>query len=122
SSTDPKRFPKPDISAYVQDSPTLIQLGKAFSWDMQMGSDGIQACASCHFHAVADYRIKNALNPGTNATPPVTGFMSDDFNYTLAPADYPFHRFSDRARSGSRRLHDFRQALAILHPPLDRHV
>jgi hypothetical protein len=27
-----------------------MQLGKAFFWDMQTGSDG-QACGSCHFHA-----------------------------------------------------------------------
>ena len=46
SSTDPKKFPQPDTSAYVQDSTALIQLGKAFFWDMQMGSDGVQACAS----------------------------------------------------------------------------
>ena len=32
-------------------------------WDAQVGSDGI-ACASCHFHAGADNRIKNQINPG----------------------------------------------------------
>ena len=32
----------------------LVALGKALFWDMQVGSDGIQACASCHFHAGAD--------------------------------------------------------------------
>lgn len=31
---------------------------------MQVGSDGIQACASCHFHAGADNRVKNSLNLG----------------------------------------------------------
>lgn len=42
----------------------LIVLGKALFWDMQVGSDGIQACASCHFHAGADNRIRNQLSPG----------------------------------------------------------
>jgi cytochrome c peroxidase len=40
-------------------------LGKAFFWDKQSGSDG-QACASCHFHAGADTRLRNQLNPGFN--------------------------------------------------------
>src|SRR4051812_5908659 len=40
-----------------------IALGKALFWDEQVGSDG-QACASCRFHAGADDRTKNQLNPG----------------------------------------------------------
>ena len=44
----------------------LVVLGKALFWDMQIGSDGVQACASCHFHAGADHRITNQLNPGLN--------------------------------------------------------
>jgi cytochrome c peroxidase len=38
------------------------QLGKALFWDQAVGSDG-QACASCHFHAGVDNRLKNQLNP-----------------------------------------------------------
>jgi hypothetical protein len=38
-------------------------LGKALFWDMQIGSDGVQACGSCHFHAGVDNRSKNQLNP-----------------------------------------------------------
>lgn len=44
----------------------LVALGKAWFWEMQIGSDGVQACASCHFHAGADNRIKNQVNPGLN--------------------------------------------------------
>ena len=44
----------------------LIVLGKALFWEMQIGSDGVQACASCHFHAGADNRIVNQKNPGLN--------------------------------------------------------
>ena len=42
-----------------------IALGKAFFWDQQAGSQGI-ACAGCHFHAGADTRLTNQINPGFN--------------------------------------------------------
>lgn len=46
----------------------LRQLGKAFFWDMQVGGDGVQSCASCHYHAGADHRITNQVSPhGPNA-------------------------------------------------------
>ena len=48
----------------VKDQGALIRLGKAFFWDMQVGSDGVQACASCHFHAGADNRSRNQISPG----------------------------------------------------------
>jgi cytochrome c peroxidase len=41
-------------------------LGKALFWDMQVGSDSVQACASCHFHAGVDDRTKGQLNSDTN--------------------------------------------------------
>lgn len=57
-------IPLPDnLSAYVKNRDAALQLGKAFFWDMQVGSDGVQACASCHFHAGADNRNRNQLNP-----------------------------------------------------------
>ena len=42
-------------------------LGKALFWDMQVGSDSVQACASCHFHAGVDNRTKAQINSGINA-------------------------------------------------------
>lgn len=56
--------PEPDnLSDFVRDRNAAIALGKALFWDMQVGSDGIQSCASCHFHAGADSRAVNQLNP-----------------------------------------------------------
>src|SRR4029077_19227348 len=60
--------PLPDLSVttglgYVKDQAALTALGKALFWDMQTGNDGKQACASCHFHAGADHRITNQINP-----------------------------------------------------------
>src|SRR5437016_2767166 len=60
-----KRVPIPqptNLSQYVKDQSALVVLGKALFWDMQTGSDGRQACASCHFHAGADHRAQNQLS------------------------------------------------------------
>ena len=51
------------LSNYVLNKTAAIRLGKALFWDMQVGSDGVQACATCHFHAGADSRIRNQMNP-----------------------------------------------------------
>lgn len=42
----------------------LQRLGKLFFYDMQVGSDGVQACASCHFNSGADIRRFNSMSPG----------------------------------------------------------
>lgn len=51
----------PNLSDYVQDRTALIVLGKALFWDVQAGSDGRTACATCHFHAGGDHRSQNQL-------------------------------------------------------------
>ena len=58
----------------VKDQEALIRLGKALFWDMQVGSDGIQACGTCHFNAGADIRTTNQVNSGQ---------ASEDFNHPL---------------------------------------
>jgi cytochrome c peroxidase len=63
------------LAAFVKDVPAAIALGKALFWDMQAGSDGTQACASCHYGAGADpvsgsfrvTRARNQLHPGPDA-------------------------------------------------------
>ena len=52
-----------NLADFVRDQ-VARALGKALFWDMQVGSDGVQACASCHFRAGADPRSKNQLSPG----------------------------------------------------------
>ncbi|MFI3121605.1 MAG: cytochrome c peroxidase [Methylococcaceae bacterium] len=98
-------------------------LGKALFWDMQAGSDN-QACASCHFSAGADSRIRNQLSPGFLRKPTEdTGFGSIlnydgeiiagaqsgltksqaengnyhslDATYTLLEEDFPLHHIAD---------------------------
>ena len=80
----------PNLFQYVTNKQVAIQLGKAFFWDMQAGSDGIQACATCHFEAGADSRVVNTVNPGTRAGD--TTFQVVGPGGTLQPADFPFHQ------------------------------
>jgi cytochrome c peroxidase len=83
----------PNLFEFVKSKPAAIRLGKALFWDMQAGSDGTQACASCHFHAGADNRLTNTINPGMRAND-VT-FQVRGPNETLQPSDFPFHVRSD---------------------------
>ena len=89
--------PEPaNLSQFVKDKGAAIRLGKALFWDMQAGSDGVQACASCHFSAGADSRLTSQLNPGPTFAPasaPAFEIGSGQ-NYTLLPADFPFFQVS----------------------------
>ncbi len=99
--------PEPlNLGQFVKSKPAAIALGKALFWDMQVGSDGIVACAPCHFSAGADKRLKNTLNPGTKAgdtvfgNNPATGridFPGFGPNVTLQPTNFPFHKRANPA-------------------------
>ena len=68
------------LSNYVANQGSAIALGKALFWEQQVGSDGVQACASCHFNAGADSRTFNQADPGLRDKDP----SSPDFNmFTL---------------------------------------
>ena len=96
--------PEPsNLNNFVKSKPWAIRLGKALFWDMQVGSDGTQACASCHFNAFADIRIKNQVNPGgAHSGDTLFGWRNvsdcnrdlEDIgpNYTLTPNDFPLRR------------------------------
>src|SRR3954453_7189198 len=81
--------PPPDISRFVRDNSAAQKLGKALFWDMQAGSDGRQACASCHYNAGADNRSRNQINPRG------VSFTLKGPNAQLTAADFPFHRLSN---------------------------
>jgi cytochrome c peroxidase len=90
------------LASYVKDKKAAVELGKALFWDMQVGSDGVQACATCHFHAGADSRSKNTVNPafdGSFSTVPGP-------NATVTTSNFPFHKLSDRSDRNSRVLAD----------------
>jgi cytochrome c peroxidase len=100
----------PNLADFVQDRAAAIRLGKAFFWEQQASSDSMMACASCHFHAGADNRIKNQLNPGqaggSNVFDPVGSSTKGGPNYTLSAADFPFHRLSTPSDRESTVLYD----------------
>jgi cytochrome c peroxidase len=106
---------KPDVSAFIVDKLAAQQLGKALFWDVQVGSTG-SACASCHFHAGADIRVKNQVNPGIkggdakfnsphsgNAQPVAAGKPLGP-NKTLTASDFPLHRLENPNDRESRIL------------------
>jgi cytochrome c peroxidase len=75
-----------------------MRLGKALFWDQQVGSDAVQACGSCHFHAGADNRTKNQVNPN---------HLGGDFNSFDIPvntdvtaATFPLHKLRDPEIAG----------------------
>jgi cytochrome c peroxidase len=89
--------PEPaNLLQFVKDKNAAIRLGKALFWEMQAGSDGVQACASCHFRAGADNRLTNQLNPGPLA--PAAALPAFEIGpgpgYTLTPGDFPFFQVS----------------------------
>jgi cytochrome c peroxidase len=55
--------PQP-VGGDIVNQAAAVQLGKALFWDIQAGGDGQIACANCHFHAGADNRVFNTINPG----------------------------------------------------------
>ncbi|HET9183273.1 MAG TPA: cytochrome c peroxidase [Candidatus Angelobacter sp.] len=97
------------MEGILADKTAAIELGKALFWDMQAGSDDVQACASCHFNAGADSRVNNEVNPGADGTfqmgPTVNGVQGPNHHYVAGTAgagfggyhdgDFPFHKVSN---------------------------
>lgn len=89
--------PLPDnLSDCVTDMDALLKLGKAAFWDMQFGSDGKTACATCHFAAGADPRTQNQINPGSfdDNTFDTACDGNGGPNATLDSSAWPFHKLA----------------------------
>lgn len=84
----------PMLWKFVRNKEVAIQLGKALFWDMQLGSDGMTACATCHFHAGTDDRTRNSLNPGTNGGDTLF-HTGNGPNSEVAKPSFPFVKFID---------------------------
>jgi len=112
-----RAVPEPDnlldfLKATSDARRAAIRLGKALFWDMQVGSDG-QACGTCHFHAGADSRSKNQLNPGMKNVDPDARGVFDPMatgvggpNHQLSEEDFPFRKLADAEDRTSAVLHD----------------
>src|SRR4051812_39648775 len=86
-----------NLNDFVRDPAMARALGKALFWDMQVGSDGIQSCASCHFRAGADPRSKNQLSPGLKhvPAPDLTFSAGRGPNFQLEAAVFPLTRLAN---------------------------
>jgi cytochrome c peroxidase len=81
------------LRTLIRDRAAALQLGKALFWDTRVGSDNRTACATCHFHAGADARVKNQVSPGLLAGD--TQFsVGRGPNHTLTLQDFPLTRFA----------------------------
>ena len=106
--------PEPvNLGDYITTNRTaVIALGKALFWDMQVGSDGVQACGTCHFHAGADSRTRNQINPGLKAATPDSAFGNNNLglpspapgsvtvDQELTAAHFPTHRLANQHVTG----------------------
>jgi cytochrome c peroxidase len=92
-----------NLNDFVKDPVMARALGKALFWEMQVGSDGVQACASCHFRAGADPRSKNQVSPGLKhvSGPDLTYSVSPGPNHQLAAVDFPLTRLANPGIRGA---------------------
>jgi hypothetical protein len=98
--TDVVGIPNNVLRTYIG-RPAAEVLGKALFWDMQVGSDAVQACGSCHFHGGADNRTRNQLNPNSlggdgELDVVASGTTNVDVDATL----FPFHKRFDPLAGG----------------------
>ncbi len=104
--------PEPsNLAEFVSNKQKAIELGKALFWEMRVGSDGITACASCHFNAGADSRSLNQVNPNTlrvhhDGSP--NPDLAFDFgpNRQLISTDFSFRQLSDPLSRASNAIFD----------------
>jgi cytochrome c peroxidase len=91
-----------ELANIIKDKNAAIALGKAFFWEMQFGSDGKTACATCHFNAGADSRTGNQADPGLRrvdgngfpAADSTTFYPGFGPNRMLSVSDFPLHTFA----------------------------
>ena len=51
TNTDPDNTVPSNENDFIRDRNVAAALGKSLFWDMQVGSDAVQSCGSCHAHA-----------------------------------------------------------------------
>jgi uncharacterized protein (TIGR03437 family) len=101
--------PPSGLAEFVRDQGALVILGKTLFWDLQTGSDGKVACASCHFHAGADHRRRNQI--GKQAETLVA-------NRDLTIDAFPFYKLSDPTNAASGLVRDSKQVTGSAGVPM----
>jgi cytochrome c peroxidase len=62
------------------DRAAAVRLGKALFWDIQVGGDGMTACATCHSTAGVDNRQVNTVHPGPGGVFDIVGGPGQAFS------------------------------------------
>ena len=96
--TNPDDVTPSNENDYVRDRNVAAALGKALFWDMQVGSDGVQACGTCHFTGAGiDTRTRNQINPnhlGPDGFNAAFDLMQPN-ERDLTARDFPLHQVRD---------------------------
>ncbi|HSB69947.1 MAG TPA: hypothetical protein VLT62_11495 [Candidatus Methylomirabilis sp.] len=95
ANTDPNEVTASNENDYVRNGTVATALGKALFWDMQVGSDGIQACGTCHFNGTGtDTRTRNQINPD-HLGGDLTFQLMQPNERDLLPSDFPLHKLAN---------------------------
>jgi cytochrome c peroxidase len=92
---DPDHVTPSNENDYVINRNVAIALGKSLFWDMQVGSDGVQSCGTCHFTgAGTDTRTKNQVNPN-HVGGDLTFQLMQPNERDLVASDFPLHKLAN---------------------------
>ncbi len=92
---DPAALTPSNENDYVKNRDVAITLGKALFWDMQVGSDGVQSCGTCHFNGTGtDTRTKNQVNPN-HLGGDLTFQLMQPNQRDLVADDFPLHKLTN---------------------------
>ncbi|HEY5998837.1 MAG TPA: hypothetical protein VI078_05975, partial [bacterium] len=98
--TDPNNVTDSNENDYIRNRAVATALGKAFFWDMQVGSDGVQSCGTCHFNGTGtDTRTKNQMNPNHVGGDTTFQLMQPN-ERDLVATDFPLHKLTNPEIAG----------------------
>jgi cytochrome c peroxidase len=108
ANTDPNAVTSSNENDFIRNRTVATALGKALFWDMQVGSDGVQSCGTCHFNGTGtDTRTKNQVNPNHIGGDVTLQLGDTDIasggkaaNYTLKLSDFPLHKLANAEIAG----------------------
>jgi hypothetical protein len=98
--TDPDNVTASNENDYIRNRTVATALGKALFWDMQVGSDGVQSCGTCHFNGTGtDTRTKNQMNPNHLGGDTTFQLMQPN-ERDLVISDFPLHKLANPEIAG----------------------
>jgi cytochrome c peroxidase len=100
TNNDPNFTTPSSENDFVRNRNVAIVLGKSFFWDMQVGSDGVQSCGTCHFTgAGTDTRTRNQINPN-HLGGDLTFQLMQPNERDLVASDFPLHKLANPSIAG----------------------